>query len=155
MKKQKSKFTYKFHDMIEGTPCAAMYIIALADQINTYPNMRKRGYFTYDGAYKAVGAYHKGELVGTIIINYPESLTGAFVVMSYTEPAYRKQGINTELFNRLIKYLQKEKCPYLDSITSVNNTAMQKQMERQGRPVIGTYHTYFIEQPPKKRSKGQ
>lgn len=59
--------------------------------------------------------------------------TSCHIQLSYTDPSYRRLGLHTLLFNRLVRECKDNNIKHITSGTHANNHVMQKVYEKQGR----------------------
>jgi GNAT superfamily N-acetyltransferase len=86
-------------------------------------------------------AYEQGEIAGFLVYSTVKEAKYYWINLSYTLPKFRRSGVNTLLFNALVKKAEENNIISIRSGTHVKNKEMRNVMEKQGRePVCIEYH---------------
>lgn len=141
-KLKKPKVTYKFFDGCNGTP-ALPYIYYAQHELHKAGHGIEALNFSHDS--KAFVAFDGEVPVGIILFDDYRWRNTTFVLLGFVTEAYRRQGVYTELWNKLVARSQEEKMPIIEGGTHITNVAMQRVMEAQGR--VATHLTYTFKVP--------
>lgn len=118
------------HDTLEGSPALAPFMRNYADLI---ANGWARPFTPHNSKHKVVYAVNDDNVVmGGIVYSITAETNTGWIVFSFTEPQFRKQGVYTALHAELEKRMKLNGVTDLASHVHVDNKVRQASCEKVG-----------------------
>jgi GNAT superfamily N-acetyltransferase len=118
------------HDLLEGSPALAPFMRNYAELI---ANGWARPFTPHNNKHKVVYATDpNGTVMGGIVYAIMQETFTGWIVFSFTEPEFRKQGVYTALHAELERRLRASNVTDLASHVHVDNKVRQISCEKVG-----------------------
>lgn len=112
-----------------GSPVLPVYLREYANLIDAGLS---RPYTVHTDASQVLYAEVEDKIVGGIVFNLSKDNSSCWIVMSFVIEAYRKQKINTQLYEALEQRLRNQGITRVESNVHVDNKIMQNAAFKRG-----------------------
>lgn len=105
---------------------------------------------------KAFAAFDSaGKVVGMILFDDEAWKNAVLVIHGYVDQEYRRQGLYTCLWNKVVEKAQEWGRTYVDGATHHDNSVMLEVMKKLGRTPTFTYFTFPVPKTDVRSKKGK